>query len=338
MLTGFVKQMTVRGFVGPVGTALLFLAVMSTDSRPGLNPRAARAQELPADDQETGFACPMHADYSTEAPGTCPICGMNLVKTAIFDMREYALDFETVPATPRAGEKLTFRLRASHPGTGAVARNFEVVHGQPYHLFIISQDMESFQHIHPVQAGDGTWSIDAVLPKPGYYSVLSDFVPTGGSAQFLARPLVTAGYTGDIISQSAQLSPDRTSTQVVDDLTASVSYDPGRLLAGAYGHLTFHLTKGNTDEPVRDLQTYLGAFGHMLIMSEDMTGYVHSHPVPMPSPELNLEELRGGPDVMFEALMPKEGRYRAWTQFRYQDRIYTFVNTFEVFADVALAP
>jgi hypothetical protein len=71
-------------------------------------------------------------------------------------------------------------------------------------------------------------------------------------------------------------------------------------------------------------------------MSEDMVDYVHSHPVEMLSPDLNIEQLRGGPDVMFEGLMPKPGRYRAWTQFRYQDKIYTFANTFEVF-DVGFA-
>ena len=60
-------------------------------------------------------------------------------------------------------------------------------------------------------------------------------------------------------------------------------------------------------------------------------------PVDMPAPDANLEEIRGGPTVMFEGLMPKPGRYRAWTQFRYNDKIYTFVNTFEVF-DVGIVP
>ena len=68
----------------------------------------------------------------------------------------------------------------------------------------------------------------------------------------------------------------------------------------------------------------------MLIMTEDMVDYVHSHPVDMLPTDANLEELRGGPTVMFEGLMPKPGRYRAWSQFRYNDKIYTFVNTFEV--------
>jgi len=106
---------------------------------------------------------------------------------------------------------------------------------------------------------------------------------------------------------------------------------PGTLRAATYGHMNFQLTRTATGEPVRELQTYLGSFGHMLIMSEDMVEHVHAHPVAMLPEGFDPEELKGGPDVLFEGLMPKAGRYRAWTQFRYQDKLHTFVNTFEVF-------
>ena len=78
---------------------------------------------------------------------------------------------------------------------------------------------------------------------------------------------------------------------------------------------SLHLTDTATGRPVTDLQTYLGAFGHTLIMSEDLNEYVHSHSldiVPggnddeeMPQflipPGADLEKLRGGPNVIFEA-------------------------------------
>ena len=47
-------------------------------------------------------------------------------------------------------------------------------------------------------------------------------------------------------------------------------------------------------------------------------------------PGADLEKLRGGPDVTFEGLMPKPGRYRAWTQFRRHDKLHTFAFTFNV--------
>jgi hypothetical protein len=303
-------------------------------TRPALQQAAAVDPAPPvvdSDDLEIGYLCPMHPHHTSEEPGKCPICGMALVRGALYDMRDYRLDMETVPAVPQAGEKLTVTFKVFHPGTGDPIKNFELVHDKPYHLFVISQDMEFFQHIHPQQTEEGTWSIDVTLPKPGYYELLSDFVPSGGSSQFLRRALVTAGYTGDLMGGGARLVPDAVQTQTVDDLKATVTYDPNVLRAGSYGHLTFRLTKAGSDEPVRELQPYLGAFGHMLIMSEDMVDYVHSHPAEILSSELNREELRGGPDVMFEGLMPKAGRYRAWTQFLYQDKLHTFANTFEVF-------
>lgn len=293
----------------------------------------------------TGWVCPMHSDYTADVLGTCPRCGMALVHAAPFDVRDYDLNFRTVPAVVRAGQRATLRFQVEHPDTGEVVKKFETVHERQYHLFVISQDMEHFEHIHPRELADGTWTIEVTLPKPGYYKVLSDMLPSGGSSQFIARPLVTAGYSGDLVANSAHLVPDTTLTKTDADITASVAYDPRQFVVGQYGHITYHLTDAVTGRPITDLQTYLGAFGHTLIMSEDMAEYVHSHPLDIIAssddggppvfkipPGADLEKLRGGPDVTFEGLMPKAGRYRAWTQFRRNDTLHTFAFTFEVVA------
>lgn len=305
-------------------------------------------QSAPADapDEETAWVCPMHPDYTMDVGGKCPRCGMDLVRAAPFDVRDYELDFRTMPALVKPGQKVTMRFAIRHPGTGDPIKKFETVHERQYHLFVISQDMEFFEHIHPEEHPDGTWTIETTLPKPGYYKILSDFMPSGGAPQFLARPLVTAGYTGDLEADSAHLKPDTNLTKTVNDITAHLVYDPETCIVGLYCHLNFHLTDTATGRPITDLQTYLGAFGHTLIMSEDMVDYVHSHPLDILAqpdddggppvilipPGADLEKLRGGPDVTFEGLMPKPGRYRAWTQFRRNDKIHTFAFTFEAVA------
>lgn len=297
-------------------------------------------------EDETVWVCPMHTDYTMDLAGKCPRCGMDLVRAAAFDVRDYQLEFQTVPPLVRPGQKTALRFKISHPSNATPVTKFEMVHEKQYHLFLISQDMEHFQHIHPDERADGTWTIDVTLPKPGYYKVLSDFLPSGGSSQFIARPLVTAGYAGDLAGGSAHLTPDATPKKTVGDLTATVAYDPPTFVAGLYGHLTFQLADTSTGRPITDLQTYLGAFGHTLIMSEDMVDYVHSHPLDILAksdddggpprflipPGADLEKLRGGPEVTFEGLMPKPGRYRAWTQFRRNDKLYTFATTFNVVA------
>ncbi len=75
-----------------------------------------------------------------------------------------------------------------------------------------------------------------------------------------------------------------------------------------------------------------------------MADYVHSHPLDILAqpdddggppqflipPGADLETIRGGPDVTFEGLMPRPGMYRAWTQFRRNNKIHTFAFTFRV--------
>lgn len=299
----------------------------------------------PAAPAETVWMCPMHPDYTKDAEGRCPRCGMALVRGAPFDVRDYRIDFRTEPALVKPADRARLRFAVFHPGTNDLIRRFEVVHEKQYHLFVIGQDMQHFEHIHPEQQTDGTWSIDVTLPKAGYYKVLSDFVPGGGAAQLIARPLVTAGYTGDLIGDSARLVADTVLTKTVGDITATLSLDPPAFVAGLYGHLNYRLTDTATGRPISDLQPYLGAFGHTLVMSEDGVSYVHAHPLNVRAdpddgglpvflipPDADLEKLRGGPDVTFDGLIPKAGRYRAWTQFRRNDRVYTFAYTFEAVA------
>ncbi len=281
-------------------------------------------------DDETAYMCPMHPDVTSGEPGVCPKCSMQLVLGKPFDMRDYQVEFSTEPPLVNPGEPVRLIFKVLHPDTGATVRNFELVHDKPYHLFVISTDMEFFEHIHPEQGEDGTWWIDVTLPKAGQYKVLSDFAPQGAASQFVARPLVTAGYAGDLIADGAHLVPDGSVSKTVGDLTATVRYDPVPMLAAVHSHLTFTLTKAGASTPVDDLQAYLGAFGHMLIMSEDMIHAVHSHPLENLPAGADPETVRGGPSVMFEGLMPRPGRYRAWTQFKYQDTVHTFPFTFEV--------
>lgn len=255
---------------------------------------------------------------------------MQLVLGTPFDMRDYQVEFTTEPTLVKPGEPVRLMFKVLHPDTGATVTDFELVHDKPYHLFVISMDMEFFEHIHPEQGEDGSWWIDVTVPRAGHYMVLSDFAPKGTSSQVIARPLVTAGYESDLVADAARLTPDTSLSKTIGDLTATVRYDPVPMLAAVHSHLTFTLTKAGSNEPVQDLQAYLGAFGHMLVMSEDMIQYVHSHPLENLPVGADPETARGGPSVIFEALMPRPGRYRAWTQFRYQNTVHTFPFTFEV--------
>ena len=295
-------------------------------------------------DEEIAWVCPMHPSYTSNTAGTCPICGMRLIQTRPYDTRDFRLVFRTEPAAVQPGERITLFFTFLRPGTGEIVKDFEVVHTRQFHLFVVSQDLEFFEHIHPDLRDDGTWTIETTVPKPGYYQVLCDFMPKDGSAQFLAAPFVTANYAGDLAADSAHLVPDRTFRKSVSDMTAAVSFDPPQPASCEYVHLNFYLTDTATGRPITDLQTYLGQFSHMLLMSEDLQCYVHSHPINLIveqedpgavpeyiiAPDADLAKIRGGPRVTFDALMPKAGIFRAWAQFQRNDRVHTIPFTFRV--------
>jgi hypothetical protein len=307
---------------------------------------AAREPEPQQDppDEEIAWVCPMHPSYTSTASGTCPICGMSLIQTRPYDTRDFRLVFRTEPAEVRPGEKVRLLCTFLRPDSDEIIKDFEIVHTKRLHLFIVSQDLEFFEHIHPAMRPDGTWIIETAVPKPGYYEVLCDFMPTGGTGQFLTAPLVTAGYVGDLAEDGARLVADKDFRKNVADLTVSVTFDPPQPASCQYTHLNFYLTDTRTGLPVTDLQTYLGQFSHMLLLSEDLRCYVHSHPINLVveqedlagipeyiiPPDADLETLRGGPRVSFDALMPKSGLFRAWAQFQRNNQVRTVHFTFNV--------
>lgn len=276
----------------------------------------------------TVYTCPMHPDVTAAAPGTCPRCGMTLVAMDPFDAREYLVDAISEPVAVRAGEPFRLRLVVREPVSRAVVSRFATVHDRQFHLFVISQDLEHYAHVHPDQQADGSWSLDVTVPRPGYYKLYSDFLPAGGSPQVIALPLVTAGFRGDIASSSATLVADRTFTKAAGGMSVTLALPDSPLLAGREEMFAFELTDAKTGTPVTDIEPYLAAWGHTLLLSEDTLSVVHAHPVEL-VPDGD-PAARGGPTITFKALFPKAGHYRLWTQMKRKGEVVTVMFTVSV--------
>lgn len=282
------------------------------------------AMQAPA---AAGYRCPMHPDVVSRAAGRCPRCGMTLAPADPYDARDFVVDVMTQPAAPRAGVPVRVRLTVREPQTRTIVRDFVEVHERLYHLFVISQDLEHYDHLHPVQQADGAYVVEVTLPREGSYRLYSDFLPLGAAPQVVAGSLVTAGASGDLTAAAAHLVPD-TAPRQAGDLRVTLTLPPGGLVAGRDEMLRYHVGDARTNEPVGDLEPYLAAFGHTLILSEDTLHYVHAHPLEF-LPERH-ENSRGGPDLTFKALLPSPGRYRLWTQLKRHGVVSTVSFTVDV--------
>jgi hypothetical protein len=104
----------------------------------------------------------------------------------------------------------------------------------------------------------------------------------------------------------------------------------GPLVAGALIPLTYRLNDADTGQPVRNLEPYLGAWGHTLILSADQSDYLHTHPSEMLASGVDPAVLHGGPTVEFKAMFPAAGDYRIWTQFQRAGRVSTVFFTVRI--------
>jgi hypothetical protein len=256
------------------------------------------------------FVCPMDPEVRSAQPGKCPRCGMKLV-AGIREQVEYPLHLRVTPKQIPAGRELQLAFRVAEPKTGKPVTHFEVVHEKLFHLFIVSQDLEYFAHVHPDPHPDGIFLLHTTLPKPGTYRLLGDYYPTGGVPQLEPLAITTAGFTDPLVP--ANLKPDLSPKQG-ENLEAELVTDPPQPIAGKKTLLFFKL------KPAEGLEPYIGAWGHMLAVSNDLIDMIHTHP--------SIAD--GGPNVQFDLYFPREATYRIWVQFQRLGKVNTVVFTLPV--------
>jgi hypothetical protein len=315
-----VFTLSVALYLAALGSAVAVRAAQS--------PASAAGTATPQAPAISGYICPMHPDVILGEPGKCPRCGMELVPGNPLGTANYRLRVETIPAVVKPGQKTKLRFHVEDPVTRKPVKDFAIVHDMPYHLFVLSRDTEVFMHEHPVQGADGVFALDVTFPKPGHYVVISDFFPIGGSGQVLSTPIVTAGFDGDVFAAVPTLRLDDAWSKREAGTTVDFRIAPSGLVASEDLDLPVHFTNTNSGEPVKDLERYLGAFAHALIVNEELTEYIHAHPEEM----LEGTDVKsgGGPDVVFHTLFPKAGRYKAWIQFQRAGKLSTVSFTFRV--------
>ena len=256
------------------------------------------------------FVCPMDPEVRSAQPGKCPKCGMKL-KPGIRDQIEYPLHLQVTPKQIPAGRDLLFTFRVTEPHTGKPVTHFEVVHEKLFHLFIVSQDLEYFAHVHPVPQPDGSFTLRATLPKPGAYRLLGDYYPSGGVPQLSPIAVRTQGYIAPLVP--AVLKPD-VSPKHGENLEVELTTDPPLPIAGMKTLLFVKV------KPAEGLEPYIGAWAHLLAVSNDLVDMIHTHP--------SIAD--GGPNLQFDLFFPREATYRIWIQFQRLGKVNTVAFTLPV--------
>lgn len=191
---------------------------------------------------------------------------------------------------------------------GVPIQKFDTTHEKKLHLIAVSKDLSYFSHIHPEWRGNGLFEVKTQFPSGGQYKLYSDFVPTGGSPATKSEWINVDGQTAPVVS----VQPDSKLTKSIAGKEITLSLN--QLQAKRETTLNFHIKDENSKKPITDLQQYLGAVGHVVILTEDANEYLHVHP---------MEEKATGPNAKFMTTFPKSGIYKIWGQFQHEDKVIT---------------
>ena len=86
------------------------------------------------------------------------------------------------------------------------------------------------------------------------------------------------------------------------------------LAAGRASTIAFAVTNASSGAAVDDLEPYLGAAGHLLIVSDDLEYAIHAHPSGATTTPGALR---------FDATLPRAGVYKMWLQVQRGGEVIT---------------
>lgn len=235
----------------------------------------------------------------------------------------------TLPARPIAAVPAELRFTVTD-ARGRVVRFLENVHERPMHVIVVSRDLAEFAHIHPEPTLDGGYAVTHSFAHGGRYRVFADYTPPGSGTCVDAFDVDVAGPARAPRPPGADTVLERT----VDSLDVSLAFERPPV-AGEDVRWSFALRAGG--RPVTDLELYLGALAHVMVVSADLETFIHAHPQELGDvvdttrgahvhdPAQLARALRGPSPATLHGVVsfPHAGRYGVWIQVQRHGRVIT---------------
>ncbi|MBE9228901.1 hypothetical protein IQ264_26160 [Phormidium sp. LEGE 05292] len=214
------------------------------------------------------------------------------------------------PIEPNKPIKLVIDIQDQ---SGKTISKFDTFQEQLMHLILVSEDLQIFNHIHPEYKGNGRFEVTTQFPKAGKYALFTDYKPTGQKEQVSVLNTEVPGNSNSV----AKVDFNRNKT--FGNTKANLGVSESSLTARKPVSFVFSLKDAATNQPVKDLQPYLGERGHLVIVKQSSpltkADYIHAH-------AHTMTNLPPG-EVHFMTEFPQAGKYKLWGQFNRNGKIVT---------------
>jgi Cu+-exporting ATPase len=222
----------------------------------------------------------------------------------------------TLPTDAAPGRTTHLVIRLTDSATGQPIDDLGRGHGVWMHLIATRDDLTTFAHVHPTPTGNpGELAVDMGFPTAGRYIINIEFRRNGQMADIHTRQILT--IPGAAVTSMRRSPTGRTVT--VDEVRVTLV---GDTRAEFTNRLRFDFSNAATGEPVDDLQPYLTAAGHVIVMRADGSTFLHQHADVRDDQGRPIFALPGqqfGPSLEFHVAFPTSGTYQLWGQFRLAD-------------------
>jgi hypothetical protein len=230
---------------------------------------------------------------------------------------------------PNQPTQLMFDIRDEN---NKVLKDFDITHEKQMHLIVVRKDRNYFQHVHPKFDKDsGMFAVtDFKFPTDGEYRVFADFTPSDVQMGADGMKLAVTPYkdvkvgTGQYTAQSlgadslaSNANGLNTNLSLSGDNTTPVAY------AGVQQTVVVTITKNGA--PFNNLEPYLGALGHMVVLGPDLE-FIHAHPLSDATTNQNGT-------IMFAITFPDPGQYKMYLQTQADGQVNTTDYVFSVKAN-----
>ncbi len=254
---------------------------------------------------------------STGMPMRPAMSEMMTAEVPATEATEAGLDVRLdVPDDTRAGVPTRVTATVLDTETGEPVEDLTRSHQAWMHFIATRADLGTFTHVHPEPTGRaGELAVEVTFPTPGRYIVNTEFRRQGQMDDIHQRQEVTV--SGVAPEAVALATGPRTTT--VDGIRVELG---GEARVGAPSDLHFAFTDAATGRPVDDLQPFLAAAGHVVVMRADGSTFAHEHAEvedDQGRPVFAMPGTTFGPELDVHAEFDTPGLYRLWGQFRLAD-------------------
>ena len=233
--------------------------------------------------------------------------------------RSQHVDLWTDCAAPEAGQPVQLTL-LFRDAAGRPVRFLEKVHEQPVHLIVVSEDLNDFHHIHPEPVPGNAFAVTHTFEHAGKYRLYADYTAPGQAASIVRFSVNVTG----VARKPRALLPDTEHTKTAGGIRVIFTAPPV-MKAGEDLPLSFTLRHADNDQPVSDLEPWLGAWGHVMIVSADGETFIHAHPIESLGTVHSHATMPGPRPATIRTVtgFRSPGLYKIWLQFQRHGELIT---------------